>query len=157
MLSWELRGRNPWISFVVCLALLQPCGLSPVSLLYPWDFSGQHYWSGLLFPPPGDLPDPGIEPVSLHLLHCPPLYHWASPVHGLDTHEQPTRSINNGHWQVGWATKLSFSGRVRELVPRLAFIYNLIIPLLCSFVCVGFVCDMIDSSGISTTEVLLHS
>ena len=21
-------------------------------------------WSGLLFPPPGDLPDPGIEPVS---------------------------------------------------------------------------------------------
>ena len=34
---------------------------------------------------------------------------------------------------------------MRELVPRLAFIYNLIIPLLCSFVCVGFVCDMIDS------------
>ena len=24
----------------------------------------QGYWSGLLFPPPGDLPDPGIEPVS---------------------------------------------------------------------------------------------
>ena len=28
-------------------------------------FSSQEYWSGLLFPPPGDLPDPGIEPVSL--------------------------------------------------------------------------------------------
>ena len=28
-------------------------------------FSGQEYWSGLPFPPPGDLPDPGIEPVSL--------------------------------------------------------------------------------------------
>ena len=26
-------------------------------------FSRQEYWSGLLFPPPGDLPDPGIEPV----------------------------------------------------------------------------------------------
>ena len=25
-------------------------------------FSGQEYWSGLLFPSPGDLPDPGIEP-----------------------------------------------------------------------------------------------
>ena len=27
-------------------------------------FSRQEYWSGLLFPPPGDLPDPGIEPTS---------------------------------------------------------------------------------------------
>ena len=27
-------------------------------------FSRQEYWSGLLLPPPGDLPDPGIEPVS---------------------------------------------------------------------------------------------
>ena len=25
-------------------------------------FSRQQYWSGLLFPFPGDLPDPGIEP-----------------------------------------------------------------------------------------------
>ena len=24
-------------------------------------FSGQEYWSGLPFPPPGDVPDPGIE------------------------------------------------------------------------------------------------
>ena len=29
------------------------------------EFSRQEYWSGLPFPPPGDLPDPGIEPVSL--------------------------------------------------------------------------------------------
>ena len=27
-------------------------------------FPRQEYWSGLLFPSPGDLPDPGIEPVS---------------------------------------------------------------------------------------------
>ena len=27
-------------------------------------FSSQEYWSGLLFPSPGDLPDPGIEPRS---------------------------------------------------------------------------------------------
>ena len=25
--------------------------------------SRQQYWNGLLFPPPGDLPDPGIEPA----------------------------------------------------------------------------------------------
>ena len=28
-------------------------------------FSRQEYWSGVPCPPPGDLPDPGIEPVSL--------------------------------------------------------------------------------------------
>ena len=28
------------------------------------EFSRQEYWSGLPFPPPGDLPDPGIEPRS---------------------------------------------------------------------------------------------
>ena len=27
-------------------------------------FSRQEYWSGLPFPPPGDLPDSGIEPLS---------------------------------------------------------------------------------------------
>ena len=30
-------------------------------------FSRQEYWSGLPYPPPGDLPDPGIEPRSFTL------------------------------------------------------------------------------------------
>ena len=34
---------------------------SPLSM----GFSKQEYWSGLPCPPPGDLPDPGIEPTSL--------------------------------------------------------------------------------------------
>ena len=29
------------------------------------EFSRQEYWSGLPLPPPGDLPDPRIEPESL--------------------------------------------------------------------------------------------
>ena len=33
----------------------------PLSL----EFSGQEYWSGLLFPPPGDLSNAGIKPMSL--------------------------------------------------------------------------------------------
>ena len=33
------------------------------------EFSRQEHWGGLLFPAPGDLPDPGIEPASLSLLH----------------------------------------------------------------------------------------
>ena len=28
------------------------------------EFSKQGYWSGLPFPPPGDLPDPGIKSIS---------------------------------------------------------------------------------------------
>ena len=32
----------------------------PLSMRFP----GQEYWSGLTFPLPGDLPDPGIGPSS---------------------------------------------------------------------------------------------
>ena len=44
-------------------------------------FSRQEYWSGLPFPSPGDLPDPGIEPQFPTLqadLYCPS--HQGSPV-----------------------------------------------------------------------------
>ena len=45
---------------------LRPHGLyvahqAPLSM----GFFRQEYWSWLPFPPPGDLPNPGIEPVSL--------------------------------------------------------------------------------------------
>ena len=33
---------------------------APLSMGFP----RQENWSGLPFPPPGDLPDPGMEPVS---------------------------------------------------------------------------------------------
>ena len=31
------------------------------------EFSRQEHWNGLLFPSPGDIPNPGIEPGSLAL------------------------------------------------------------------------------------------
>ena len=37
-----------------------PMDQAPLSV----GFFGQEYWSGLPFPPPGDLPDPEIKPVS---------------------------------------------------------------------------------------------
>ena len=37
------------------------------------EFSRQEYWSGLPFPSPGDLPDPGIEPGSPTLQADPSL------------------------------------------------------------------------------------
>ena len=43
---------------------LWPRGLQPARLLCAWGFSRQEYWSGLPCPPPGDLPNPGIEPSS---------------------------------------------------------------------------------------------
>ena len=43
---------------------LWPCGLQPARLLCPWGFSRQEHWSGLPCPPPGDIPNPGIEPGS---------------------------------------------------------------------------------------------
>ena len=51
----------------MCLVVtnsLRPWGLWPTRLLCPWGFSRQEYWSGLPFPPPGDLPNSGIEPTS---------------------------------------------------------------------------------------------
>ena len=43
---------------------LRPHGLQPTRLLPSTGFPRQEYWRGLPFPSPGDLPDPGIEPVS---------------------------------------------------------------------------------------------
>ena len=38
--------------------------MKPARLLCPWDFLRQEYWSGLPFPPPGNLPHPEFEPTS---------------------------------------------------------------------------------------------
>ena len=43
---------------------LGPHGLQLTRLLCPWGFSSQKQWSGLPCPPPGDLPNLGIEPRS---------------------------------------------------------------------------------------------
>ena len=54
LLSRARLFATPWI--VACTMLLRP-----------WDFQGKKYWSGLPFPSPGNLPNPGIEPRSLTL------------------------------------------------------------------------------------------
>ena len=56
---------------LVCVLVTQSC----LTLYNPWnvahqaplsmEFSRQEYKSGLPFPNPGDLPNPGMEPVSL--------------------------------------------------------------------------------------------
>ena len=61
----SLLGKEPRKKVKVkSLSRVRPRGLQPPRLLCPWEFSRQGYWSGLPFPSPGDLPDPGIEPRS---------------------------------------------------------------------------------------------
>ena len=48
----------------LCLTLCNPVDCSQQASL-SMGFSGQEYWSRLPCPPPGDLPNPGIEPTSL--------------------------------------------------------------------------------------------
>ena len=60
---------------LLCLCLCV-CSFSPIQLFVipltvaqqiplSMEFSQQEYWSRLSFPTPGDLPNPGIEPMSL--------------------------------------------------------------------------------------------
>ena len=55
---------------VICKGKVEICNAKLCStLVTPWaiacqGFSRQEYWSGLPFPSPGDLPDPGLEPRS---------------------------------------------------------------------------------------------
>ena len=52
VLSCSVVSNSLWCHGLACQA--------PLSM----GFFRQEYWSGLPFPPPGDLPDPGIEPMS---------------------------------------------------------------------------------------------
>ena len=47
----------------LCLTLCDPWTVAHQASLFI-GFSRQESWSGLLFPSPGDLPDPGIKPGS---------------------------------------------------------------------------------------------
>ena len=55
---------------MVCAKLLQLCMIlcDPMTVAHhaplSMGFSRQEHWSGLPFPSPGDLPDPGIKPMS---------------------------------------------------------------------------------------------
>ena len=61
-----------WFSHWVMSNSLDPQDCSPLSMGFP----RREYWSGLPFPSPGDLPDPGLEPTSSALQAM--LYGWAT-------------------------------------------------------------------------------
>ena len=66
--GWEICGKK------MCIRV-HTCSVVSNTFTTPWtaarqgplsmEFFRQEYWSGCPFPPPGHLPDPGIEPGSL--------------------------------------------------------------------------------------------
>ena len=60
--EWTLKSslKSESVSCSVMSDSGIPLAVAPLSM----EFSRQEYWSGLPFPSPGDLPDPGIEPRS---------------------------------------------------------------------------------------------
>ena len=48
-----------------CLTLCDPIDYIAHQAPLSMEFFKQKYWSEVPFPPPGDLPDPGIKPMSL--------------------------------------------------------------------------------------------
>ena len=83
------------------------------------EFSRQEYWSGLPFPPPGNLPDPGIEivsPVSPALqVDSLRQNHWGSlgSLHTLKNHWGSQRIFK---WHIQWcAGKAVFQNKSLSL------------------------------------------
>ena len=86
---------TPWlfpvsVSHSVVSGSLQPNGLQGGAHQAPLstEFSRQEYWSGLPFPSPRDLPDPGIKPMS------PALQADSSPS---EPPEKPSKGLGKGH------------------------------------------------------------
>ena len=110
-------------SVCVCVCVCaRVCSLSHVWLFTTvWNiacqgFSKQEYWSGVPLPPPGDLPNPGIEPISL-----------ASPAGGFFTTAPPGELLQQCYHiivqmtRVSWFSlfwKWSLSYSCSETLPR---------------------------------------
>ena len=66
----DTHTKDVYVSVCLCAqSCLTVCDPWTVALQAPLSmgFPRQGYWSGLPFPSPGDLPDPGIEPTSAAL------------------------------------------------------------------------------------------
>ena len=101
---------------------LRPHGLQPARLLCPWGFSRQEYWSGLPFPPPGEL---------LKLAH-PRLLHWQGNPYHSATWEAPEQGHDPVKQQKnGWNMCTTPSSSCKNCKKLL--LYSLIYFALISF------------------------
>ena len=75
----SLLTYSSWLLLFSCLVVsdsLRPHGLLSCQAPLSMEFSRQEYWTGLPFPSPEDLPDPGIEPRSPALQAVSCGYRW---------------------------------------------------------------------------------
>ena len=61
---YRTSGHSSCLVATLCPTVLGPHGLQVGKASLSSGFPGLDYWSGLPFPSPGDLPNPGIPPVS---------------------------------------------------------------------------------------------
>ena len=61
--SWRLLSTSVCLVAQLCLTL-SAMWTGAHQILFSMGFSNQEYWSRSPFPPPEDLSDPGIDPVS---------------------------------------------------------------------------------------------
>ena len=63
-LSWDKVRMDVKVKSLSRVRLFETPGIVADHALLSMGFSRQEYWGGLLFPSPGDLPNPGIDPGS---------------------------------------------------------------------------------------------
>ena len=61
---WGMGGVSEWVKSLSHVRLFATSWTVACQTCHSMGFSRQEYWSGLPFPSPGDLPDPGIKPRS---------------------------------------------------------------------------------------------
>ena len=72
---WATREARIYLFTPPCIKLFTTPWTVALQALLSMELSGQEYWSGLPFPSPGGLPNPGIEPTSSALAGGLPLSH----------------------------------------------------------------------------------
>ena len=89
---WSQRVQHDWVTELNWKEKLEhPCVCVQSHFSHVWlfvtlwtvahqasqsmEFSKQEYWSELPCPTPGDFPEPGIEPMSMRLLHCRQIFY----------------------------------------------------------------------------------
>ena len=107
-LDWVLCSENLWACMLSCFSHVQhfetPWTVCCQALL-SMGFSRQEIWSGLPYPPPGDLPNPGIKPASFmspsladRFFITSSTWVWAS-VSASDSYAEP-HGDNTGKWDL---------------------------------------------------------
>ena len=120
------------------------------------EFSRQEYWSELPFPPPGDLPDPGIEPASpmspVLQVDSLPLSHQGNSKHLVLWLLLDTNKINTIDW-VNAVAALPYCFSTSFPHPQTLMRYNEYITWceLSMFIWYTYCCNMI------TTVVLVNT